>query len=417
MMRETRNLELKKDITDSFLKTVSAYANYGEGQILFGVDDDGKVIGLSNPSKVAIRIEGKINDTIIPRPDFKIDVSEKYNTLTLTVMEGNHKPYYYRSRAYKRSGSSTVEVDSLELSRLILEGTKQSFDEIQSHNQKLTFELLLKWIKEKMDISFITLDILKTLELCDTKGKYNNAAALVADVNDFPGIDVAVFGDSINIIKNRKTIQKTSILKQFEEAMHIWEEYCTYELIDGATRDTIELVPKEAFREAIANALVHRTWDVDAHIKVSIYKDRIEVSSPGGLPTGVNEEEYLSGRVSILRNPILGNLLFRLGVIERFGTGVMRITESYKNSLQQPQFKVSDNSILVVLPFLTNKSNLTEDEEKIVNSLSENLSLSKTQIATKCGFGKTKTIELLKELVERGEIKSSGVGRGVRYFL
>ena len=91
---------------------------------------------------------------------------------------------------------------------------------------------------------------------------------------------------------------------------------------------SLELVPREAFREAIANALVHRCWDVNASINVRMFPDRIEVTSPGGLPDGITEEMYLAGGPSVARNPILANVFFRLGHIERFRTGIPRIIEA-----------------------------------------------------------------------------------------
>ena len=63
-MRETRNLEFKETITNTFLKTVSAFSNYEGGTILFGVDDDGNIKGLSDLIKSCLDIENKINDTI-----------------------------------------------------------------------------------------------------------------------------------------------------------------------------------------------------------------------------------------------------------------------------------------------------------------------------------------------------------------
>lgn len=416
-MRETRNLEFKENITDSFLKTVSAFANYGNGRIMFGVDDCGNVIGLADPADAAIRIENKINDAIKPQPEFKIDISDQTGILTLTVSEGNHKPYFYRSRAYKRGDSSTIEVDSLELSRLILDGSRQTFDAIPFRETEPSFQVLRQWISDKMGISEVNLDVLKTLELCDAHGDYNNAASLVADANKFPGIDIVIFGETISIIKNRYTISNVSVLRQFEEAMRIWEEQCTYEVVEGATRRMIETIPKEAFREAIANAIVHRTWDVEAHIKVSIYADRIDVSSPGGLPSGIGKEEYLSGRVSILRNPILGNLMYRLNVIERFGTGVTRIKEAYKGQGVSPIFSVGENSILITLPVVGKVPNLTEDEQKIYKCLSRNVSISSSQIIERSGFGKSKTLAILKRLMERGIIQMEGTGRGTKYLL
>lgn len=91
-----------------------------------------------------------------------------------------------------------------------------------------------------MHIETVNQDILKTLELYSDKNGYNNAGALLADKNKFP---------------------------------------------------------EKAFCEAIANALVHRAWDVNASIKVSMYEDRIEIASPGGLPSGMSEQEYLNGQI------------------------------------------------------------------------------------------------------------------------
>lgn len=76
-------------------------------------------------------------------------------------------------------------------------------------------------------------------------------------------------------------------------------------MIQGADRKMVEKVPEAAFREAIANALIHRVWDVDSQIRVSMFDDKIEVVSPGGLPSGITEDEYLSGKLSVLKTEIL----------------------------------------------------------------------------------------------------------------
>lgn len=416
-MRENRELEFKQFATDSFLKTVSAYANYNGGRILFGVDDTGKATGLEDPADAALRIESRIHDSISPQPEYRIDISETTSVLTLTVMSGENKPYYCHSRAYKRNDSSTVQVDALELSRLILSGTNRTYDEIASKDQQLSFAVLQRWVSDKMGIAQINTDILKTLELCQADGTFNNAAALVSDKASFPGIDVAVFGESADIIRHRRTLSGVSVLTQYEQAMQLWEEYCTYEKIQGAVRETVQAVPQEAFREAVANALVHRTWDVPAHIRIAVYSDRLEVTSPGGLPVGIGEKEYLSGRIFLLRNPILGNLLYRLHIIERFGTGVTRIRACYRSLNVAPKFEVGDNFITVVLPFTDTAEILPEEMKKVYGVLRANLPMSNTQIAAASGFGKTKTRTLMKKLVDKGLVRTGGNARSKRYFL
>ena len=132
-----------------------------------------------------------------------------------------------------------------------------------------------------------------------------------------------------------------------------WKRYYQCEEITGIERKTKEFIPEAAFREAVANALAHRNWDMNSHVRISLFKDRIEIKSPGELPKGITEEEYLSGEISCLRNPVLGNVFFRMRYIEMFGTG----------------------------------------------------------------FSKAKTIRLLNSLVEKGYVECRGNGRGTEYCL
>jgi len=415
-MRESRTLEYKRSITHTYLKTVSAYANYGTGEIKFGIDNNGEAVGIENPEEACLSIENQINDNISPKPAFTLDINRRTGVITLTVKEGLHKPYFYKSKAYRRNDSATVEVDTLELTRLILEGQNKTFESLKSQKQDLSFRYLEKALQTTLGIQVFSKDIQKTLELYSDSEGYNNAAALLADENTFVGIDIVRFGENINILQNRETIEHVSVLQQFEKAMKIYRQYYQYEKIKDTDRDVVEMIPAEAFREAIANAIIHRTWDVDAHIRVSMHPDRIEIMSPGGLPKGITENEYLEGQVSILRNPIIGNIFFRLHHIERFGTGVKRINYAYADSDKNPQFGVFENSIKVILPLLQKKSSLSSDERLICEALSGYKKLSSSEIATSTGFGKTKVVSLLNSLVEQGLVKSVGSGRGTKYM-
>lgn len=416
-MRESRTLEYKRSISNTYLKTVSAYANYGTGEIKFGIDDHGKAVGIENPDEACLSIENQINDNISPKPDFTLDINRRTGVITLTVKDGLHKPYFYKSKAYRRNDSATVEVDTLELTRLILEGQNKTFESLKSQKQDLSFQYLENAFQTTLGIQAFSKDILKTLELYSDREGYNNAAALLADKNAFNGIDIVRFGESINILQNRETIEHVSVLEQFNQAMKMYRQYYQYQEIKETRRDIVETIPAEAFREAIANAIIHRTWDVDAHIRVSMHPDRIEIISPGGLPKGVTKAEYLEGQVSILRNPIIGNIFFRLHHIERFGTGIKRIIHAYADSEKNPQFGVFENSIKVTLPILQQKSSLSADERLICETLSSEKKMSSSEIATATGFGKTKVVSLLKSLVEQGLVKSVGSGRGTKYTL
>ena len=412
-MRETKNYEVKERISNTFLKTVSAFANYGTGDIKFGIKDNGEQVGIGDVENACLDIENKINDSIKPSVDYTLSIDNKTNVITLHVIEGIHKPYLYNGKAYKRNDSSTIEVDHLELTRLILEGKNLSFEELDAKEQNLKFDNLNNRLKEQLKLDDITKDTYITLGLINKNGNYNNAGELLADDNGFPGIEIVRFGSTINTILDRVTLINESVLTQYDKANDLFEKYYQFEQINGSKRESVYLIPKEAFREAIANALVHRTWDLNANITVFMFEDRIEITSPGGLTSGLREEDYLKGGISILRNPIVGSLFLRFDMMEKLGTGIRRINEEYRDYDKKPIFDISDDAIRIMLPVYA-VGGLSKDENTVYQLL-RNKSLASSSIIESTGFGKTKTVEILNKLVNAGYVKAIGNGRGKKY--
>ena len=367
-MRETRILEFKETITNTFLKTVSAFSNYDGGTIYFGIDDEGKIKGLPDVKQACLDIENKINDSISPQPNYMLEIQNNIR-----------------------------------------------FEELPCEDQDLSFEILQHKLKECIQIEIFNRDTLKTLNLYSDGNGYNNAAGLLADRNHFPGIDIVKFGENISVIQKRAIFENISILEAYEKAIDMYRDYYQYEVIQGADRKKMEKIPEAAFREAIANALIHRVWDVEAQIRVLMYDDKIEIISPGGLPAGITEEEYLSGKLSILRNRNLANVFYRLGFVEIFGTGITRIKQLYEGKLILPEFVVSENTITIVLPILENALNLTEDERVIYKILSKTMPKPISEIEPYVLFGKSKVTKILKEMVKKGVVIIEGKGRGTKY--
>lgn len=416
-MRETRNLEFKETITSTFLKTVSAFSNYDGGIILFGVDDDGNIKGLSDIIKACLDIENKINDTISPQPDYVLEPNEVNKTIKLIVKSGLQKPYLYKSKAYKRNDSATIEVDTLEFSRLVLEGKNISFEELPYKDQNLTFHFLEEQLEKTIQISSFNLDTLKTLNLYDNNNGYNNAAGLLADTNDFPGVDIIKFGENISVIQKRITFDHMSILEVYKKLLEVFRDYYRYEVIEGFERKNVEKIPEAAFREAIANGLIHRMWDVNSHIRISMFDNYIDIVSPGGLPSGISEEEYLNGKTSVLRNRNLANVFYRLGFVEIFGTGITRIKQLYESSFVKPRFEVSENTIKIELPVFEDISDLTDDEHLVLKALSKTVLKSISEIVPSTPFGKSKVSSLLKILEKKGVVLIQGKGRSTKYII
>lgn len=416
-MRETRTLEFKETITNTFLKTVSAFSNYDGGTIYFGIDDDGNIKGLKDVKQACLDIENKINDSISPQPNYTMEIQNNDQTIKLTVKSGIQKPYLYKSKAFKRNDTATIEADTLELSRLILEGKNISFEELPCRQQELSFEILHRKLKEHIQIEAFNQDTLRTLNLYDNNNGYNNAAAILADTNHFPGIDIVKFGENISIIQKRATFENRSILEVYEKSIDVFRDYYQYEVIQGADREKVEKIPEAAFREAIANALIHRAWDIASQIRVLMFDDRIELISPGGLPSRITEEEYLSGKLSVLRNRNLANVFYRLGFVEIFGTGITRIKHLYEEGLIKPDFEVSENTIKIVLPVFEKNLNLTENEQTVYKFLSKTMLKPISEIAPYVPFGRSKTTQLLKGMEQKGIVVVEGKGRGTKYIL
>ena len=414
MERENRNLEYKEIVTNTFLKTVSAFANYGTGRIIFGIADDLTVKGLQKPTADSLSIENKINDSITPVPDYTLEIDEKNKIIILTVREGRYKPYFYKGKAYKRSDTATIEIGRLELTRLILEGQNLDYESLPAHTQQLSFNLLEKKLIEILHIEKLNRDIMKTLDLYSDKEGYNRTAELLADQNDFPGITIIRFGNSVDEIMDHESLEHVSALELYDKAVSMYKKYYQYEKIDGVMRRTVETIPEKAFREAVANSIVHRIWDMNSAISIAMFTDRIEITSPGGLPSDIMEDEFLHSQISVLRNPRLGNVFYRLRYIERFGTGILRIRHAYEKSYRKPEFCVFENSIKIVLPTLQYELD-TMDEQKLMDVLRAGKVLTRTEIEVLTGFDKTRSLRVINRLLAKNMLDKTGQGRGTRY--
>ena len=153
---------------------------------------------------------------------------------------------------------------------------------------------------------------------------------------------------------------------------------------------------------------------MNSHINIAMFHDKIRITSPGGLPEGISEEEYMRGGISILRNPIIGNVFYRLHMIEKFGTGIRRINETYQGSMIKPSFSITENTICIILPVLQEKSDLSPDEQKVYQLL-KNREMPSSAVVEATGFGKSKAVAILNRLVQNGYIIVVGTGRGTKY--
>ena len=419
--KESFKVELKRELTDSFLKTVSAFANYGGGKIVFGVSEDGSIVGIADPEKTRLQLENKINDSISPRPEFVLNtvIFEEKQIVELAVSKGRNAPYLYNGRAYKRSDTSSTPLDSNELRRLSMDSSSITFDQLPSLEENLSFKVLERWLKQEVGLKKLGDDSLRTLGLM--KGdQYLRSAELLADTNQNAQSATIIvrFGKTISEFMDRSNLTYQSLLSQYQGALEMFDKwYQPYEAVDGFMRVPRIQIPRDAYREAVANALIHRRYDQGGAVQVAMYEDRVEVTSPGGLPEGVSETAYLYSQISIPRNLIIAEVFHRLHLIEKFGTGIDRIRKEYEPYASKPLFEVSDVLIRIVLPVIDYKKQPEEISltEQVLQIIGNTPQINRVELEEITGYKKSQLQEVLGRLVMEGKIERLGRGKYITY--
>ncbi|MDO5329634.1 MAG: putative DNA binding domain-containing protein [Coriobacteriia bacterium] len=414
---ETSTIELKEQYSDTFLKTVCAFANQDGGKIIFGVTDDGKLVGIKDLNIVYPKIERKIFDSITPMPYFDMEIDHKLLIIKVFVEAGDDKPYFYKNKVYIRRNTSTIEADLVTKKKLIMESKGIHFENQTIKSNNLTFKTLNTYLKKSIGIKSATNDFLKTAGLLTSDEKFNNAALLFSDQNDFSGIDTVKYNEHTERFTYRKNFSYCSVLEQVKKATEVFEDICSYEIIEGLNRVKHYSVPIKAFREALINAVIHRDWEIRSNVKITFFDDRVEILSPGTLPKDISENEFLNCFVSVPRNYIICSLFRRLGFIERMGYGISMIKRAYREESVKPKFEFLDNFVNVILPVVNENYKLSTDMEKILDLLKRSTPLSSSEIAGLVTMSKTKVVSLCGSMLKMGLINKSGNGRGTKYYI
>ena len=357
VFQESETVELKEVIVDDIKKEIIAFANCNGGKLYVGVRDDGTVTGLEDPDSAALQISNMVRDTI--KPD--ITMFLHYETInendkkivSVDIQRGTDRPYYIAKKGmrpegvYVRQGYSSVPATDAAIRRMIKETDGDRFENMRSMNQELTFEAAKKEFQSR-EIDFGPQQI-RSLKLIDSDGLYTNLALLLSD-QCVHSIKAAVFqGTDQAIFKDRREFSG-SLMKQMHEV---------YDFIDfrNQTRATIEKLlrvdvrdyPEIAIREALLNLLVHRDYSFSASALISIYENRIEFVSIGGLMPEIELEDIMAG-ISICRNQNLANIFYRLQLIEAYGTGISKIMNAYEGTNTKPRIETTKNTFKIILP-------------------------------------------------------------------
>lgn len=431
IFQESETVELKEIVVDDIKKEIIAFANGEGGRLYIGVRDDGTVTGLESVDNVSLQISNMVRDAI--KPDLTmflhyktIEIEEK-QVLEIEIQRGTERPYYIAKKGlrpegvYVRQGYSAVPANDTAIRRMIKETDGDRFEEMRSLEQNLTFvETSREFARRNVEFG---LQQMKTLKLLNNDGIYTNLGLLLSEQCKHT-IKVAVFqGTDQSVFKDRREFSG-SLFKQLNEVyeyidIHNQTQSTFNKLLRVDTRD----YPEDALREALLNLMVHRDYGFQASALISIYEDRIEFVSVGGLVSGIDLEDIMMG-ISVCRNQNLANVFYRLQLIEAYGTGIRKILNAYHDVKQKPEIQHTQNAFKIILPNrnqnLERKEEyevLSKTEQQIIELMKQNGKLSRKEIETKLELSTSTVLRLLKKLTEKNLVVQNREGRKVNYHL
>ena len=397
---ESDQLEFKRSTGElrEAAETLCGFLNEKGWRVLLGVANDGRVLG----QQIADRTLQDVGNTLhrfepaVHVECTQVNVADDLSVLMLSVPAGEDGPYSFDGRAYQRIGTTTQRMPASEYQRRLL---------ARMHSQR-------RWenrIAEGYALSDLDVDeIRRTIKSAIEAGRLDSVVTSPGDVLDRLGLRldgdlsqaaVVAFGRqllpefpqcSLRLARFRG-VSKTEFLDQRQltgHAFQLLDEAMTFILRHIPVAGRIEsgklerkdtpLYPTVALREALVNALCHRDYSMPGGaVSVAVFDDRLEITSTGLLPAGLTVADLKRDHVSQPRNPLLAEVFYRRGLIERWGRGTQKIVElCVAAGHPEPEFEQQAGSLTVRFlpsgysPPLRVSHDLTERQQEILQVLS-----------------------------------------------
>jgi ATP-dependent DNA helicase RecG len=442
---ESETLEFKKSTGQrtEAAKTVCALLNGLGGFVIFGVTDQGEMVGQQTGSKTLEDIISEIKRIEPPAfPDIETVALSNQNALIVIRVPGKLGTYMYDNRAYIRYGSTTQIMPREECERRVLEKfhsqrrwenetvpagvTIKDLDE--EAIQKTLFQAVQLGRMKKPILSDIP-SILRGFGVMDGERLMNAAAALFGRSDRLQSLYPQL---AVRLARFRGTDRVSGFEDNREYAGHVFDLLKRGEsfLLDHTpisgfvsgklAREDRPVYHPIATREALANAFCHRDYAAPGGaVAVAMYNDRLEIINPGILNFDITPEKLAKPHESKPWNPIIANVFYRSGIIEKWGSGTLNmILRCKQNGNPLPRWEVRDRSVIVtIFPALIRAKRPESGPESRPGSRPESLEqeillslrktpLSRSEIAKKMGH---RTIsgglkQTLYRLLDQGKI-------------
>ena len=354
---EGPEMEFKRSLGKNLGRELCAFANSGGGTLLIGVSGRGRIVGVDNRNLAKSRIQSVARSA---EPPIRIDIDRVADVLQVTIPPQHHKPYSFRGRFFRRDGATSQRMSRAEIEDLFYVTGRLHFD--RTPCPEFTIERHLDdegWarfsLRAKIPQGMDRIAALLNLGLIDARQRVTHAGAwLIAPdirtVTTSAHVSCALFlGKTKSRILDRRDFHRDVPSMVDAAAAWVLSKINVRLVIRGMRREDVPELPEEALREALANAVAHRDYRSPANVQVHVFKDRVEIVSPGGLPQGMTEADL--GTKSVPRNPLLFGMLYRMGVTEHIGSGIRRIHDLCReHGARQPMIDVAEHWVTVTFP-------------------------------------------------------------------
>ncbi len=436
--RESKTLEFKSKLPqfNALVKTCVGFANGFGGKIVIGIDDKTrKIIGISDKERDRLYDEfpNSLYDSVSPTL-FAHVFEKRYGNSSVLIIEiypSPKKPYFIKKEGtvkgvYIRVGSNTRRATSDYIDDLIREGKNQSFDEeeVRESTEIFSDELIDSYYEGRITDKRLLADKVIVPSQIGRR-KYAPTVAGVLFFTEEPDLYIPEAtiictrfkGNSgRNIITTEEIAGPIDLLGN--EALLLvssWMER-DYQLLDTKLRGRLP-VPKEALREAILNALIHKKYSVPGAIKIAIYDDRCEIFNPGCFP-GVIDLEKLGDGTTFLRNPTIAKLARKMGLVEKLGSGIRLIFDScQKAGNRQPEYIEGPDFVKLIFYFARASKMHAPNEERVLDLLDKKKVLSTNDVVVHLSVSRNTASRLLGKLIKQKKVVRRGKGPAVRYYL
>lgn len=432
---ESETLELKSKYTDRCVRDIVAFLNSSGGTIYIGIADDGSVKGVDKIDEALRKIADIVSSQIEPNPadliSTRIIYEESKPIIEVFVSKGFFPLYCIKKYGFSqagcpiRIGSSCKEMESVQIQARYQKRFESSRDymiAIPARYGDISFNTLqIALSNQGYHINKNAFEI--NYNLRNKDGDYNLLAELLSDQNMISLIIVKFRGKDKSSISERTDFGRTSLITAYYNIKNrlISENICMSDTTFRPRKDTY-LYDIDAVDEALINALVHNDWSISEPL-VSMFNDRLEIISYGGLPYKQTREQFLKG-VSIPRNSALMRIFQDLDITEHTGHGVPKIVERYGEDV----FDITDNYINVVIPFdptvqnnhgvingniigdiiSSINQNLTNEERAVLELLVFNPKTTQVQASAKLGISKRTISRVFSSLKDKDYIVREG---------